>query len=156
MPTSAKRSIGPGLQQDNGGEHPADARHAVQQGVLGSFAHAFLQTLFKQFDLRGQRRDDRHVALIARQTSAGSASWSIVSAVSRLTWLLLIRAAHLRAMMFSTARMCAGATAHQLHALAGQIAHRALLRRQDGARRQYPQPQQVRQDDAHRFRRRCA
>jgi hypothetical protein len=36
-----------------------------------------------------------------------------------------------------------GATAHQLHALSGQVAHRTLRRRQDGSRRQYPKSQQV-------------
>ena len=53
----------PRLQQDRGRQHAADARHAGEQGVLRSLADAFLQTLFKQVDLRAQRGDDRDVAL---------------------------------------------------------------------------------------------
>ena len=49
------------LQQDDDGQHLADARDALEQGVFGAWLGALHKTLLQQGDLRIQRRDNGHV-----------------------------------------------------------------------------------------------
>ena len=132
----------PRFEQDGGRQHLADARYAGKESELRSPAELFLQTLFKEIDLHGQRRDDGHGGLdrkrhIVRQQH-------LIDRLGRQTLDLI--AADPRTVLASgdvlDSKDVRGATAYPLHALSGQIAYRASLRRQDGAGGQYPQPQQ--------------
>ncbi|MCY1186617.1 hypothetical protein D9M73_275060 [compost metagenome] len=62
-----------GLEQDDACQNLADAGHRCQQGIIGARLDFFLQALFQQFNLRGERCDDCYIGM-DRQADVGGKS----------------------------------------------------------------------------------
>ena len=123
------------LQQDRRGQYPNNARNARKKIVLGGDFDGFLETFFKQINLRTQRSNHGNVGFDGQCHIL----WNrhLVNDFGRQTLHLIATDASTalaRRDVFNRQNM-QRPTAHQLHALSPQIALRALFPRQDRARR---------------------
>ena len=132
-----------GFEQNHGGKGPADPRYALQQSVLGTVNQLLLDAPFNYLNLYAEGCDHSNVGLKRKLHIVRQRHHLDVGQTKPLDLVTTDAGTKLARGDVFHRQNVHGPVAHQLHSLAGKIPRCAQFLREDRARRQDTQAQQL-------------